>query len=785
VLEFSSIAISVMVFALAWNLRHQESNFTLLVLGLTSLAVSIVDIGHVLSYQGMPDVISPSGGQKSITFWLSGRLIAAIGLLVVAVVRRRRVSMRTWGIGVAAVIVVVTATTWVGMVQPDWLPTFYASGSGLTPLKKVIEYAIAGVLLLAAILFMRRARREADREMAWLAAASWTLGLTDLFFTMYANVTDLVSVIGHLYKVIAYAMIYLAIFAAGVRRPYEEAARDRSLLRSLIDSMPDLIVVKNTDKEYVVANAAYQRYEDVDEAALLGKTSGQVLGEQTGSVLEAMDQKVLLEGATLREDVSMPAADGSERIFDTLKAPFRGPGGEHLGIISLSRDITDKLAANAAIDQLSNYDPLTGLPNQSLLALSATRELRIAEQSGQSIAFVVFDLDDFHTVNDAVGHDSGDVLLQQIGLRLRDGIEPRDMLAHPGGDEFVAVLTDTTPEDAGLEVARLLELVRRPFPLGSQDLTVTISAGIAMYPQDGSTYEELRRFAEGALYRAKSEGRDTLRFFTDEMQQNASTRLQMLNHLRAALAGGEFRVHYQPQMLLADESVCGAEALVRWQHPTLGLIAPGAFIPLAEETGLILPIGDWVAAQAMSDLREWRRSGSALPSISINLSAAQFRQSDLVSRLSQIADEAGIPFGDVDWELTESAAMVNPEESVTVIRGLHDRGFVVSLDDFGTGYSSMTYLKRYHIDRLKIDRSFVSEIATDSEDLSIVRAVIQLARTMGCSVVAEGVETAEQVEVLKAEGCQIAQGYYFARPMPAEAMAEFLLEHEVPLASAR
>lgn len=784
VLEFASISISVMVFALAWNLRHQERNFALLVLGLTSLAVSLVDIGHVLSYQGMPEVVTPSGAQKSITFWLVGRLIAAIGLLVIAIVRSRRVSMRTWVTGVIVVVAVVVTTWWIGMTQPDWLPSFYITGSGLTVLKKVTEYCIAAILIVAAVLFVLRARREQNREMAWLAAATWTLALTDLYFTMYANVTDLLSVIAHVYKAIAYAMIYLAIFAAGVRRPYAEAARDRSLLRSLIDSMPDLVVVKDPDKRYLVANAAYQQYEERDEADMIGRTSAQVLGQQTAEVMEAMDARVLAAGETVRANVSIPAADGSTRTFDTIKSPFRGDTGDALGVISLSRDITDQLAAEAAIDHLAHYDPLTGLPNQSLLSESVRRELSIARQSNQSIAFVVFDLDDFHTINEAVGHEAGDALLQQVAQRLRASIRPRDVLARPGGDEFVALLVDQSPAEAGLAVARLIDQARQPFTLGQQDTKITVSAGIAMFPSDGDTYDDLRRFAEAALYRAKSEGRDTARFFTDEMQQQASTRLQLLNSLRAALDNGEFRVFYQPQVRVSDGAVCGAEALVRWEHPMRGLVSPADFIPIAEETGLILPIGDWVATQALSDAQAWRAAGYTLPSVSINLSAAQFRQADLAIRLTELANEAGFPFADIEWELTESATMLDPEGSVEIIQSLHDRGFQVSLDDFGTGYSSMSYLKRYHIDKLKIDQSFVRDLATDADDRSIVQAIIQLARTMSCTVVAEGVETQEQLDELRAEGCDVAQGYFFARPMPAEAMTEYLRSQQLAAASA-
>jgi EAL domain-containing protein (putative c-di-GMP-specific phosphodiesterase class I) len=295
-----------------------------------------------------------------------------------------------------------------------------------------------------------------------------------------------------------------------------------------------------------------------------------------------------------------------------------------------------------------------------------------------------------------------------------------------------------------------------------------------MFPSDGDSYEVLRRFAEAALYRAKSDGRNTFRFFTDEMQKKTTIRLQTLNDLRGAARNDEFRLHYQPQISLADGSVCGAEALIRWEHPELGLIPPGSFIPLAEESGLILPMGDWVARKALEDAQSWRGRGINIGTMSINLSAAQFRQPDLAAKMTEIATTSGYPISDIEWEMTESATLFDPEGAVDIIQGLHDHGFHVSLDDFGTGYSSMAYLKRYRIDKIKIDQSFVRDLASDADDRSIVRAIIQMARSMNCAVLAEGVETAEQLEVLLAEGCDMAQGYYFSRPMPAEDFVKFL-----------
>ncbi|MFA7323920.1 MAG: EAL domain-containing protein [Candidatus Nanopelagicales bacterium] len=774
VLEFASIAISFMVAALAWNLRRQEDNLALLVLGLTSLAVAVIDIGHVLSYVGMPELITPSGAQKSITFWLTGRLIAALGLLVIALVQRRHVPMIAWIYGLLVVFMVVVAVCWIGLAQPDWLPRFYVEGPGLTTLKKVCEYGIAGVLAIAALLFLRRSRREGDPENGWLAAAAWTLALTELYFTFYANVTDLLSVIAHVYKVIAYAMIYRAIFVSGVQKPYNDAAHERSLLRSLINSIPDLIFVKDPAGKYLVANTAFEKYANIAESDLLGRTTAQITAEKGANRHAIFEQQVLASEQPLRTEEWIPAADGSAKLFDTLKTPFQGPTGEHLGLIAISRDISEQKAAEEKLDHLAHYDSLTGLPNQLLLAESSLREFNIARATHQEVAFVIFDIDDFHTINDAIGHEQGDVLLKQVAQRFRESIPPRDVLARPGGDEFVALLINDTPSATAVMVETLVALARRPFAVLGRDFNITVSAGIAMFPSDGDSYEVLRRFAEAALYRAKSDGRNTFRFFTDEMQKKTTIRLQTLNDLRGAARNDEFRLHYQPQISLADGSVCGAEALIRWEHPELGLIPPGSFIPLAEESGLILPMGDWVARKALEDAQSWRGRGINIGTMSINLSAAQFRQPDLAAKMTEIATTSGYPISDIEWEMTESATLFDPEGAVDIIQGLHDHGFHVSLDDFGTGYSSMAYLKRYRIDKIKIDQSFVRDLASDADDRSIVRAIIQMARSMNCAVLAEGVETAEQLEVLLAEGCDMAQGYYFSRPLPAEDFVKFL-----------
>ncbi|MCK9990814.1 MAG: hypothetical protein RugAbin2_01828 [Rugosibacter sp.] len=436
-----------------------------------------------------------------------------------------------------------------------------------------------------------------------------------------------------------------------------------------------------------------------------------------------------------------------------------------------------RLEAAALIEQLANYDPLTRLPNRVLLRDRVQQAIAAASRTDASLAVIFLDLDHFKNINDSLGHSIGDDLLRGVSERLLAEIREQDTVARWGGDEFIFLLTDCTAEGATRVAEKLLTAFSAPFQTKNHELNTTPSIGIAMYPTDGKDFDSLAKAADTAMYRAKQEGRNTFRFFTAAMQSRSQRFLLLENALRTALKKEEFFLHFQPQFNLDDGRLIGAEALVRWHHPTLGLISPGEFIIIAELSGQILQLGAWVMREAIRQAKAWHDQGLPTISMAVNLSAVQFRQSNLVEQVGNLLSEVGLEARYLELELTESLAMEDPLAAIKVIDALHATGITLSIDDFGTGYSSLSYLKRFRISKLKIDQSFVRDIASDPNDRAIVDAIITMAHSLGFTTIAEGVETAEQLAFLHQHGCHEVQGYYFSPPLSAEEFAQFFRSH--------
>jgi diguanylate cyclase (GGDEF)-like protein/PAS domain S-box-containing protein len=447
-------------------------------------------------------------------------------------------------------------------------------------------------------------------------------------------------------------------------------------------------------------------------------------------------------------------------------------------VAELELKMAQQQAAEARAERLALFDGLTGLPNRHLLADRASQAIDIARRSDEPLAVLFLDLDHFKNVNDTLGHRVGDSLLTQLAARLRGAVREQDTVARMGGDEFVLVLPLTDIAGAAHLATKLMTLASAPFPVDGQELMVTPSMGIAMFPTDGDDFEALCKCADAAMYRAKRDGRNAYRFFTSEMQAQSARALQLENALRRALERQQLSLHYQPQFALGEDDtrcIIGAEALLRWHHPDLGWVSPAEFIPVAEASGLILPIGEWVLREALTQLRRWDAAGLPPLTMAVNLSAVQFRHDDLPELVGRVLDEVGMPAERLELELTEGAAMDNPSVAITVMNELHARGVQLSIDDFGTGYSSLAYLKKFRVGKLKIDQSFVRDLTEDAEDRAIVDAVIRMAAALGLQTLAEGVETEGQLAFLRHQGCQAVQGFLFSRPLTAQAFAEFVL----------
>lgn len=459
------------------------------------------------------------------------------------------------------------------------------------------------------------------------------------------------------------------------------------------------------------------------------------------------------------------------------------------GLIRVARAIGGQIGqfiarkeAELHLTFFANHDALTGLPNRTMFGERLAQALARAQRNERMLAMLFIDLDRFKVINDTLGHDAGDRLLQQVATRLRGCLREGDTIARQGGDEFVVLVEDMTDTIQATGVAqKILEAFGQSYVLSEQELHVTVSIGVSVYPEDGSDAQSLLKNADIALYRAKDAGKNTFRFYSAQTNVHSLDRLALETDLRRALERGELRLHYQPKIDTRSGCIAGVEALLRWQHPVRGAVAPAEVIALAEETGLIVAIGDWVIRTACRDARQWEARGLPAISVAVNLSARQFGRDDLADAVGQILQESGLAATRLELEITESAVMENAERAAVVLDRLHGMGVRVALDDFGTGYSSLGYLKRFRVDSVKIDRSFIADIPDDEDDVAITRAVIAMAHSLRLTVVAEGVETADQVRFLRDHGCDEMQGYYFAKPCDVTALEALLA---VPLRTA-
>lgn len=438
-------------------------------------------------------------------------------------------------------------------------------------------------------------------------------------------------------------------------------------------------------------------------------------------------------------------------------------------------EIAERRQAEQRIEFLAFHDPLTELPNRVLARDRVERAIAAANREGRVVALVYLDLDHFKTVNDSLGHAAGDRLLKSVAQRLRAVLRETDTISRQGGDEFLVVVGELADAVAVKPVVdKLMAALEQPVLIDGQELATTASVGIAQYPDDGSDFDTLLQKADTALYRAKDGGRNTYRFFDERMNAEVTERLRLRNGLRQALERGEFVLHYQPQVDLASGAVTGVEALLRWMRPGEGLVMPGRFIAQAEESGLIVPIGEWVLAEACRQAMAWRHDGLPPVVVAVNLSGAQFARGEVEAVVQRALRDSGLPPDGLELELTESILLSNTEQVLAVVQRLKGLGVRLSVDDFGTGYSSLSYLKRFAVDKLKIDRSFVADLLTDADDGAIVRAIVQMAQGLELGTIAEGVESEAVARRLADLGCREAQGYWFARPLPAGELAAFL-----------
>ncbi len=559
-------------------------------------------------------------------------------------------------------------------------------------------------------------------------------------------------------------------FIVGVVRDITERKEAEEKIRKLslaVEQSPSSIIITDLDANITYVNKGFVEKSGYTFKDVKGRNPRILQSGHTSKTSYDEMWRKLVNGEVWQGEFTNRRKDGSDYIESVSISPVRDQHGQINAYLAVKEDITELKHSAERLTYLAHFDQLTGLPNHTLQEDHFNYAASLARRNRKELAVCFLDLDHFKNINDTLGHSIGDKLLIEVSLRLKAALRDGDAVSRLGGDEFVFILSETDHIGAAHLADKLIDIISTPYKIGKNELNITASIGIAMYPSDGKNLEILSQNADAAMYIAKQSGRNSYSFFTKSMQVNAVRNLRLTTDLKQALERNELQLHYQPQFSFPDKQLIGAEALLRWEHPEFGMLSPVEFIPIAENSGLIIPIGEWVLRTAAAQMKVWQDQGLPLMVIAVNLSAVQFRHANLLDMIINILAKTGLPPNLLELELTEAVAMDEPIAAIELMGKLQEQGVRMSIDDFGTGYSSLSYLKRFRIYKLKIDQSFVRDIATNQEDKAIVISIITMARSLGIRTIAEGVETAEQLAFLEKNGCNEVQGYYFSKPLPS------------------
>lgn len=779
--ETFAVVVAMLIFVTGYRAILSARNGAVVLLGVAFLGVGLFDFLHAMSYTGMPDVITPNSSQKSIFFWLAARMLAASALMAYALfpaipdptppIRRLTVLLMVTAVG---------ALGSVGLLWPNKVPALFIAGQGLTELKIGIEYLIITVnMVTLAVLW--RVRKEFSKEcvvaLAFTAALS---AISEVFFTRLGVLDkDAANMFGHLYKVSAYLYLFHATFNEALRRPVQRMRAQHLREQVMLNAAPTGALWLDPSGAILMANAAIENLTGYTRDELIGKNveiflPAHLRVDHTQSMQAYLTAQN--DGAMGISDLKLLRRDGQMLPVDISLASFEHGASRHA--IAYVSDLTERHKYEESLRYKATHDELTGLPNRWLFRMQLDEALAHARRADLRVAVFLLDLDYFKTVNDSFGHPAGDALLMQVGERIRSVLRDNDMLARLGGDEFGIFLTDiSNVDDAVRLAAKLLAALQASFRLQDQDVYSGGSVGMAFCPDDAQDSDTLLRYADMAMYQAKHAGRGGYACYSQEMDRRAHDAMQFHTRLNEAITEGLLELHYQPQVDVRTGAIVGVEALLRWHDPVLGDVSPARFIPVAEATGLIVPLSDWVLETACKQISAWTQAGTPV-CVAVNFSAQQFRQQNLHERVFAALDRAN---ADASWlciEITESIAMIHPGQARAHLTALVEMGCSVALDDFGTGYSSLAYLKTLPVSKLKIDKSFMDGIPHDASDVTISRAIIALAHSLGMTLVAEGVETEAQLDFLRQYNCEVYQGWLFGKAMRAEELTErFLARH--------
>ncbi|MDO8450646.1 MAG: EAL domain-containing protein [Rhodoferax sp.] len=779
VIELFAVVVAMLVFVTGYRAILSARKGAVVLLGVAFFGVGLLDFLHTMSYAGMPDAVTANSPQKSIFFWLAARILAATALLVYAMLPTvPEITKQKKRLALALMLAVVGLLGYVGLYRQDDMPALFIQGTGLTPLKIGLEWLIVTLNLATITVLWHRREQLAHECLMALGFAAALSAVSELFFTMLGVIDkDGANALGHLYKVAAYLYLFHATFNEALRRPLERL-EVQSLRESVtLNAAPDGVLWVDDTGRILMANPATETLTGYSAAELLGQNVDIFLPEHLRA-RHAQSMRGYFMAPQSRAmglmDLKLLRRDGRLLPVDISLGHWDDEGTPHA--IAYVRDLTERKKFEEALRHQATHDELTGLPNRWLFRLHLGQALARAGRTGQRVAVLFLDLDYFKTVNDSFGHATGDALLVQVGSRISSALRENDTLARLGGDEFAILLSDLADVDEAVNVAaKLLTSLQASYRLQNQDVYSSGSLGLAFYPDDAQDSDTLLRYADMAMYQAKQSGRGAYACYSMDMDRRVHEDMRLHTGLKEALAQGILELHYQPQVDVESGAIVGAEALLRWRDPELGDVSPARFIPVAEATGLILPLSDWVLDTACQQIAAWTQAGTPLR-VAVNFSAQQFRQRDLPDMVRAALERTGAQAEWLDIEITESVAMTQPEQAGEQLHALVALGCRVVLDDFGTGYSSLAYLKALPVSKLKIDKSFMDGIPDDAGDATISRAIIALAHSLGMTLVAEGVETDDQLAFLRQYGCEVYQGWLFAKAMKARDLTALMLK---------
>jgi diguanylate cyclase (GGDEF)-like protein/PAS domain S-box-containing protein len=779
--ELAAIITAVLIFNVGHYGMAEERPVANYILACTFLAVALLDLLHTLSYSGMPNFVTTNTPHKAIVLWLGARYIEAVGL-VAWLLWPDRLAVRP-----ARSVVLALALAWVavmgvvGVVTPEVLPATFVAGSGPTAVKIALEWGVMGLLAVAIVAAVAVRQRHAN----WRTIVTILMLMvgSELCFTLYVQPDDATNAIGHVYKLAAFYLLYRIAVVQAIHRPVRALAAARiglvereAHLRQILDGAPEGVIGVDSDGVIRFLNPMVVTLFGYAPTEIVGQPVEMLVPERMRALHSARRERYRQypwpRPMGMLNQLIGRRADGSEFPVEVSLQPATDPGGLDVAFV---RDVTDKRRQEEELRWRANYDELTGLPNRRLLNDRLGHALAGSRRSRNYGALLFLDLDNFKNLNDTRGHYVGDRLLTETAHRIQANVRGGDSVARLGGDEFVVILEDLSLDlqeaavQARLVGEKIRESLNLPFLLDGGEFHCAASLGVAMFRSDEESVESLLKHADLAMYKAKGAGRNTLRFFDPTMQVTLDERSALEADLRLAIEARQLHLQFQPQVD-RDGRFIGAEALLRWTHPQRGMVPPDDFIPLAEETGLILPIGHWVMMAACEQIAAWSENPATRAlRLAVNVSARQFRQPDFVADVRHVLARTGADPARLKIELTESMVLDDIGDTFEKMHTLKALGIGFSLDDFGTGNSSLSYLTRLPLDQLKIDRSFVLNLPDNRNDAIIAQTIITMARSLGLDVIAEGVETEAQREFLDCHDCTAYQGYLFSRPLlPAD-----------------